>query len=273
MYKLPYKQSAAAAVLTNNMMTIQFLGTGTSQGVPVIGCNCEVCTSIDPRDERLRSSLLVRNGEDVWVIDAGPDFRQQMLNARISKLTGILLTHEHKDHIGGLDDVRAFNYLQKKPTDIYAEERVLDVIRTKDFAYAFADKKYPGVPEFSLHRIENTPFKAGNTEFLPIRGLHLNLPVLGFRIGNVAYLTDMNMIPENEKTKLKNLDVLIINALRKRKHLSHFNLEEAMAVINELKPRTAYLTHISHYMDSYRGLLKYLPENVMPAYDMLSFEI
>lgn len=254
-------------------MRITFLGTGTSQGVPVITCDCEVCTSIDPRDERLRSSLLINeNGKNI-VIDAGPDFRQQMLTAKPDKLTAILLTHEHKDHIGGLDDVRAYNYIQKQPADIYAEERVLHTLKTKDFAYAFAEKKYPGVPKFKLHPIKNQAFTIEGIEITPIRGIHMDLPVFGFRTKDMAYITDMNMIPDEEKDKLKNLDVLIINALRRRKHLSHFNLEEALAVIKELKPQKAYLTHMSHYMGTYRDMLKELPKNVMPAYDRLSFEL
>jgi phosphoribosyl 1,2-cyclic phosphate phosphodiesterase len=254
-------------------MKIQFLGTGTSQGVPVITCDCEVCTSIDPRDERLRSSLLISENGKNMVIDAGPDFRQQMLVSKVKKLDAVLLTHEHKDHIGGLDDVRAFNFAQKRPMDVYAEERVLEAIKTKEFSYAFAEKKYPGVPRFELHAIENEKFTVAGFEVLPIRGIHMHLPVFGFRIKNMAYITDMNKISEKEKEKLQNLDVLIINALRRKKHLSHFNLEEALDMINELNPQAAYLTHMSHYIGSYRNLLKELPEHIMPAYDRLSFEL
>ncbi|MEA2043501.1 MAG: MBL fold metallo-hydrolase [Bacteroidota bacterium] len=254
-------------------MKLRFLGTGTSQGVPVIGCKCEVCTSIDPRDHRLRSSVLLQHNDKNIVIDAGPDFRQQMLEADISSLDAILLTHEHKDHIGGLDDVRAFNYLQKKPTDIYGEKRVLDALKNYDFAYVFAKKEYPGVPKFELHTISNSPFSVGDIEIIPIRGIHKKLPVFGFRINSFAYITDMNMISDKEMKKLENLDVLVINALRRRTHPSHFNLESALKVIQQLKPKEAYLTHMSHYIGTYKDLFNELPKNIMPAYDRLEIDI
>ncbi len=254
-------------------MTVRFLGTGSSLGIPVIGCSCDTCTSVDPRDGRMRTSLLIENGDENFVIDAGPDFRQQMLISKTVKLTGILLTHEHKDHIAGLDDVRAFNYLQSKAVDIYAEERVLDIIRTREFYYAFAPSKKYSLPQMNLIPITNKEFKINNTKIQPIRGLHLDLPILGFRIDKFAYITDMSMLPEAEQYKLKNLEVLVINALQKTKHLSHFNLEEALEIILKLKPKVAYLTHISHKMGSYRELLRSLPENILPAYDNLSFDV
>lgn len=251
-------------------MNITFLGTGTSQGVPVIACSCDTCNSKDSYDKRLRSSILFEVDETKIVIDAGPDFRQQMLTNNINNLDAILLTHEHRDHIAGLDDVRAYNYVQKKEMPIYAEKRVLESVEN-EFGYAFAKKKYPGVPEFDLKEIrEDIAFEVKNIKIIPIRGMHLHLPVLAFRINNVAYITDVNHIPENEYLKLQNLDVLIINALRKEKHISHFSLEEALQEIKKIKPKKAYLTHISHLMGKHKEISKELPANVQLAYDGLS---
>ena len=250
-------------------MKITFLGTGTSQGVPLIGCTCEVCKSNDSKDKRLRSSVLICvNGKNI-IIDAGPDFRQQMLRENITQLDAILLTHEHKDHIGGLDDVRAFNYIQKKPMDIYAETRVIDLLQSRDFAYVVERKDYPGIPKMEFHSITEKSFNINGITILPVRGLHMLLPVLGFRINKFAYITDMNYISPEERNKLKGLDVLVINALRKKKHVSHFNLEEALEVIEDVKPNKAYLTHISHKLGYYETLKKELPKNVYPAYDGL----
>lgn len=254
-------------------MKITFLGTGTSQGVPVIACDCIVCKSGNTKDSRLRSSILIETEHTKIVIDAGPDFRQQMLKVDSKKLDAIVLTHEHKDHIGGLDDVRAYNYFQKKPMDIYAEKRVLENISKYDFAYAFAENKYPGIPQMNLIEINNSPFKINDIEIVPIRGIHMKLPVLGFRIYNFAYITDMNYISDIEIEKLKNLDILVINALRHKKHVSHFNLDEALQIIEITKPRKAYLTHISHMLGLYDELIKTLPQNVFPSYDMLSIEL
>ncbi|NPA68879.1 MAG: MBL fold metallo-hydrolase, partial [Chlorobi bacterium] len=227
-------------------MKITFLGTGTSQGVPMIGCKCKVCMSNNPKEKRLRSSVLINvNGKNI-LIDAGPDFRQQMLREDINKLDAILITHEHKDHIGGLDDVRAFNYIQKKPMDIYAEERVCKSLQTRDFAYVEERKDYPGIPKMNFNVIENKTFAIDDIKIIPIRGTHMKLPVFGYRIKNFAYITDMNYISNREKEKLKNLDILVINALRYKKHVSHFNFDEALQIINEANPKKAYLTHISH---------------------------
>ncbi len=256
-----------------NKLKITFLGTGTSQGVPVIACKCDICLSNNLKDKRLRSSILIEKDNTLIVIDAGPDFRQQMLRQEINRVDAIVLTHEHKDHIGGLDDVRAFNYILKKPMDIYAEKRVLEDIKNHDFAYAFAKKKYPGVPQMNLIEIDNSEFSVGNIKFMPVRGIHLKLPVFGYRIDNFAYITDMNFISIEEKEKLKNLDVLVITALRIRPHLSHFNLEQALEIIAEVKPKKAYLTHISHYLGLYDELEKSLPKNVHLAYDNLSITI
>ena len=253
-------------------MTIQFLGTGTSQGVPVIGCNCEVCTSIDPRDERLRSSLLVRNGEDTWVIDAGPDFRQQMLRENITSLEAVIFTHEHKDHIAGLDDVRAFNYLQKKPMDLYGDNNVDKAIR-REFFYAFEENKYPGVPLLNMHVIKNECFTINELEFLPIEVMHYKMPVFGYRIGNFTYITDAKTISEKVIEKIKGTKILVLNALRKKEHISHFNLQEALDMINIIKPEKTYLTHISHLFDQHLNIQKELPENVFVAYDGLKLTI
>ena len=254
-------------------MKITFLGTGTSQGVPLIGCNCDICQSADEKDKRLRSSALISIDKKNILIDAGPDFRQQMLRENIINLDAILLTHEHKDHIGGLDDVRAFNYIQKKPMDIYAEKRVNDLLQSRDFAYVVERKDYPGIPKMNFHNIENKLFELGKENVMPIRGIHHQLPVFGFRIRDFAYITDMNFISKEEKKKLKGLDVLVITALRRKKHVSHFSLEEALEIINEVKPKKAYLTHISHKLGFYKDLINELPENVYPAYDGLTIEI
>ncbi len=249
-------------------MQVTFLGTGTSQGVPVIACNCEVCLSNDPRDKRLRSSVLIENGADIFVIDAGPDFRQQMLKHQVKRLDAIVLTHEHKDHTGGMDDVRAYNYLQKSPMPVYCEPRVFDSLK-KEYHYVFDKIRYPGIPEFDIRLIDEKLFYVGKTPILPIRAYHHRLPVLGFRINKFAYITDANYISEQEMSKLENLDVLVINALRKEKHISHFTLSEALEVIQTLKPQKAYLTHISHLMGKYAEFSKELPENVFSAYDGL----
>jgi len=252
-------------------LKITFLGTGTSQGVPMIGCDCEVCRSKNPKEKRLRSSVLIQvNGKNI-VIDAGPDFRQQMLRENVHRLDAVILTHEHKDHVGGLDDVRAFNYIQKKPMDIYAEERVCNILQTRDFAYVEERKNYPGIPKINFNIIENKTFFIDNIiKIIPIRGMHMKLPVFGYRIKNFAYITDMNYISFEEKEKLKKLDLLVINALRKKKHVSHFNLEEALQIIDEVKPKQAFLTHISHKLSFEHEDIKALPENINLAYDGLS---
>lgn len=253
-------------------MKLTFLGTGTSQGVPVVACQCPVCLSNDPKDKRLRSSVMVETGGQCIVIDAGPDFRQQMLRQNVRHLNGILLTHEHVDHIFGLDDIRAFNWVQKQPTDIYAEERVQVAIR-RIFDYVFATYRYPGIPEMHLHLIENKPFSIGGLDVLPIRGLHYKLPVFGFRIGKIAYVTDVNKLEPEEREKLRGLDVLVLNALRKEEHISHYSLPQALQIIAEVKPKKAFLTHLSHQMGFHAQVQKELPENVFLAYDGLIVDI
>lgn len=248
-----------------------FLGTGTSQGVPMIGCSCGVCSSKDKRDKRLRSSALVETGDTVLVIDTGPDFRYQMLREGIKTIDAVLFTHNHKDHIGGLDDVRAFNYFQNKPLDVFAETYVQETLR-KDFDYAFTEHKYPGAPEINLHTITTEPFRVGSADIIPIRGYHHKLPVLGFRIGCVCYITDMNRIDEAEIEKIKGVEILVINALRHESHISHFTVNEALAIIRKIQPGKAYLTHASHQIGLYKDIEKDFPENVFLAYDQLIVE-
>lgn len=249
-----------------------FLGTGTSQGVPVIGCDCEVCRSKDSRDKRLRSSVLLKMNGLNFVIDAGPDFRQQMLREKVNRLRAILVTHEHVDHIFGLDDIRSFNWIQKHPTDIFAEKRVQDAIK-RIFNYVFAEFKYPGVPMMELHTIKKEPFEIENIRFTPIRCYHHKLPVLGFRVGDLTYITDTNFIPEDELNKVEGSRILIINALRKEKHLSHFNLEQALEIIKKIHPEKAFLTHVSHGFGKHQDIEAELPENVFMAYDGLKLTL
>jgi len=253
-------------------MKITFLGSGTSQGVPVITCKCEVCQSDDIKDKRLRSSILVEHKKHIFTIDAGPDFRQQMLRENVNKLDAIFITHGHKDHVGGMDDVRAFNFKQKKAMDVYADELASQSIKT-EFAYAFVDDKYPGVPDFNLHLIENEIIDFKDLKIIPIPLLHRKLPVLGFRIDDFTYITDANSIPEPSMKLIEGTKTLIINALRKEKHISHFTLSEALKIIEIIEPEKAYLTHLSHLMGKHSQISTELPKNVFLAYDGLSFEL
>ena len=247
---------------------LTFLGTGTSQGVPMIGCGCEVCSSEDPRDKRLRSSVLVKYEGLTILVDAGPDFRQQMLRAGVSHVDAILLTHNHKDHTGGLDDIRAFNYLERKATQIYCEKYVEDSLR-QEYSYAFAENRYPGAPEWEIHLIDDKPFTVKGVEIIPIRGKHFRLPVLGFRFGDIAYCTDMNHIAEEEYAKLHGLKHMIINCVRRGRHISHFSLEGALGVAEKVKASHTWLTHLSHQLPCYETLCDELPHGVLPAYDGL----
>lgn len=253
-------------------MKVKILGTGASQGVPVIACDCKVCQSTDPNDHRLRTSALVEvNGVNI-VIDAGPDFRQQMLREKVKDIDVILITHEHRDHIAGLDDVRAFNFMNQKPIDIYAEKRAQKVIKS-EFFYSFEEKKYPGAPQINLHNLGLEPFNIKNVEITPIQVFHYKLPVFGFRIGDFSYITDANYISEEEKEKLIGTKYLVINALRKRKHISHYSLSEALDLIKQLSPKRAYITHISHQMGLHHDINEELPRGVSLAYDGLHFEV
>lgn len=250
------------------MTRLTFLGTGTSQGVPMIGCGCEVCRSEDPRDKRLRASVYVEHEGLRILVDAGPDFRYQMLREGISGVDAILLTHNHKDHVGGLDDIRAFNYHEKKATQIYCEKHVEDSLRM-EYSYAFAEKKYPGAPEWNVNLIDNEPFVINGVEIIPIRGMHYKLPVLGYRFGNIAYCTDMNYIPDEEFNKLKGLDHFIINCVRRGKHISHYSLEEAVEVASKVGAAHTWLTHLSHQLPPHAELTAELPQGILPAYDGL----
>jgi phosphoribosyl 1,2-cyclic phosphate phosphodiesterase len=253
-------------------MVVTFLGTGTSQGIPVIACNCEVCRSLDFRDKRLRVSVHIAVQGKSFVIDTGPDFRQQMLRERINHLDAILFTHEHKDHTAGLDDVRAYNFKQQQDMPIYGRRQVLEQIQ-REFAYAFAEKRYPGIPIITMNEIENQPFEVEGVLVRPIDVLHFKLPVFGFRIGDFSYITDINFISEQELEKVKGSKVVVLGALQKTSHLSHYTLEQALAVLEKLQPNTAYLTHMSHKMGKHANVEAELPPNVFLAYDGLKVQL
>ena len=250
---------------------LTFLGSGTSQGVPMIGCDCEVCRSSDPRDKRLRASVFVEYEGLKILVDAGPDFRQQLLREGIGRVDAILLTHNHKDHTGGLDDIRAFNYHEKRATQIYCEKYVEESLR-KEYSYAFEEIKYPGAPEWDVHIIDENPFTIKGVEITPIRGRHFKLPVLGYRFGNIAYCTDMNHIPEEEYSKLQGLDHFIINCVRRGRHISHYSLEQAIEVAEKVGAKHSWLTHLSHQLPCHEELTKELPEGILPAFDGLVIE-
>ncbi len=253
-------------------MQLTFLGTGTSQGVPVIACNCPVCTSKDQKDKRLRTSVMIQHNEKTIVIDSGPDFRQQMLRENVKDIEAVVYTHEHKDHIAGMDDVRAFNYFSKKDIPLYANDLVEKALK-REFYYAFGVIIYPGVPKVQIVNIaKDKTFEIAGVPFLPIEVMHYKLPVLGFRINDLCYITDVNYISEEEKEKIKGCKVLILSALRKEKHISHFTLSEALELIAEIKPEKAYLTHISHQLGGHKEVSEELPKNVFLAYDGLKVE-
>ena len=253
-------------------MKITVLGSGTSQGVPVITCECDVCRSLDFRDKRLRSSIHVEIDELSLVIDTGPDFRQQMLNNQIRQLDAILYTHEHKDHTAGMDDVRSFNFKQNTDMPIYAREQVLAQLR-KEFAYVFSERKYPGTPKISENKIINAPFKIQNINITPIHVMHHKLPVFGFRIGDFTYITDANTIDDKELEKIKGSKILILNALQKKEHLSHFNLKKAITIAQKIDAEQTYFSHISHAMGLHKSVAKELPKNIFLAYDGLKLNV
>jgi phosphoribosyl 1,2-cyclic phosphate phosphodiesterase len=247
-------------------LKITFLGTGTSSGVPMIGCNCPVCSSADKKDKRLRSSILVESKTTTLVVDTTPDFRYQMLRENVKKLDAVIFTHPHKDHIAGLDDVKAFTYFSKKPIEIYANAMTQEALK-REFHYAFADHKYPGVPELNLHTIESEPFYVGDIKVIPILVWHLKMPVLGFRFGDFTYITDANRIDPAEKQKIKGSKAMVLNALRHKKHISHYTLNEAIDLIHELNVPKGYLTHISHQLGKYADVNPTLPQGIELAYD------
>lgn len=253
-------------------MQITFLGTGTSQGIPIIACQCIVCQSHDSKDKRLRSSILIEEKGKTFVIDTGPDFRQQMLRENVKNLDAVIFTHEHKDHTAGFDDIRAFNFVNKKKMEVYASKNVQEAIR-REYAYIFSDFKYPGIPEINLHLLENKLTTIESVDFLPIEVMHYKLPVFGFRIGDFSYITDANYISDIEKEKLKNSKVLVLNALRREPHISHFTLEQAIELVTELKPEKAYFTHISHQLGLHAEVQKELPQNIELAFDGLRISI
>lgn len=253
-------------------MRLTFLGTGTSQGIPVIACDCRVCHSDDPRDVRTRSSVLVEVDDHHLLIDSGPDLRQQLLREDVRDLSAVLLTHEHMDHIAGMDDLRAFSFLHQPPRSIpiYANAATLAAVK-RVYAYAFDPRKYPGIPQFDLNTIGKDPFQVGEVNVIPVEVMHLNMPVLGFRIGGLTYITDAKSISEEERAKIAGSDVLVLNALRKEPHISHLDLGEALQLISELRPKRAYLTHISHMMGRHEELD--LPPNVHLAHDGLQVDL
>jgi len=253
-------------------MKITFLGTGTSQGVPVITCDCEVCLSKNEKDKRLRSSILIEEKGKVIVVDTGPDFRQQMLRENVQQLDAVVFTHEHKDHIAGLDDVRAFNFKQKKDMEVYATAET-QVALKREFHYAFAENPYPGVPKLNLNTITDKVFNVGDVALKPIDVWHYKMPVKAFRVDNFTYITDANRIEEEELEKIRGSEVIVINALRKSDHISHFNLAQAIELLKELKPKKAYLTHISHYLGKHEDVQKELPDFIQIAHDGLMLEV
>lgn len=251
---------------------ITLLGTGTSQGVPLIGCKCKVCLSDNPKDKRLRTSALVQTANTNVVIDTGPDFRQQMLRTGIDKLDAVIFTHEHKDHTAGLDDIRAFNFIQKKAVPVYANKNVQHSLR-REFAYIFEEKKYPGIPEITLTEIEeNQAFQINDLSIMPFRVMHMYLPVIAFKFNDICYITDANFISEETIAKIRNVKILVLNALRYEKHPSHFTLDEAVEIVKKINPEKAYFTHISHQLGLHEEISSRLPENIFLAYDGLVLE-
>ncbi len=253
-------------------LKITFLGTGTSSGVPMIACDCEVCTSTNTKDNRLRSSIMVQSETTTIVVDTTPDFRFQMLREKVKFVDAIIFTHPHKDHVAGLDDVKAFNYFTKKPIDVYANEFTQVALR-REFYYVFAEEKYPGIPDINLHEITDSGFLVGDITVMPIKVWHLKMPVLGFRFGNFTYITDANRIEESEKEKIKGSQALVLNALRHKQHISHFTLQEAIDLGHELNIPQTYFTHISHQLGLHDVVSETLPNDCALGYDGLEINI
>ena len=252
-------------------MKVTFLGTGTSQGIPVIGCDCKICKSNNKKDKRLRSSIHVQQNDVSFIIDTGPDFRQQVLRENINQLDFVLYTHAHKDHTGGIDDIRSFNFIHKKTIPVYGNKSLINQMKN-DYSYIFSKSKYPGLPKISLHSVKNNFNKLG-INIVPINVKHNKLDVLGYKIFDFTYITDANFISKKERKKIEGSKILVINCLQQKKHISHFNLSEALVLIKELKVKKAYLTHVSHNLGSHKEISKILPKNVSLAYDSLIINI
>lgn len=255
--------------MVNPPLTITYLGTGTSSGVPMIGCSCEVCTSTNKKDKRLRSSILVRSANTTLVVDSGPDFRYQMLRADVKHLDAIIFTHPHKDHVAGLDDVRAYNFFSGKPMEVFANEMTQAVL-VREFPYAFADTKYPGVPEIKMNTIAFEPFTVGDIYVIPVMVWHMKMPVLGFRFGDFTYITDANRIEPQEIEKIYGTKYLTLNTLRQEKHISHFNLDEGIEMSKKINAGHTYFTHLSHQMGLHDEIEEILPEKTNLAFDGLT---
>jgi phosphoribosyl 1,2-cyclic phosphate phosphodiesterase len=253
-------------------LRITFLGTGTSGGVPMIGCGCYVCSSANPKDKRLRSSILVQSATTTLVVDTTPDFRTQMLRENVKKLDAVVFTHPHKDHVAGLDDIKAYNFFQHKPMEVYANALTEEGLK-REFPYIFAADKYPGVPSINLHLITDKPFVVGDIPVIPILVYHLKMPVLGFRFGDFTYITDANRITPEEVEKIKGSKVLVLNALRKTPHISHFSLPESIKLVEELGIPQAYFTHISHQLGLHDEINAELPQNIQLAWDGLQIQL
>jgi phosphoribosyl 1,2-cyclic phosphate phosphodiesterase len=258
--------------MSSPSLKITFLGTGTSSGVPMIACDCEVCTSTNPKDNRLRSSIMVQSKTTTIIVDTTPDFRYQMLREKVKNIDAIIFTHSHKDHVAGLDDVKAFNYFSKKPIEVYANE-FTQVALKREFYYVFTEDKYPGIPDINLHTIEDDSFLIGDIEVTPIKVWHLRMPVLGFRFGNFTYITDANRIEEAELEKINGSEILVLNALRHEKHISHFTLQEAIDLSQSLKIPQTYFTHISHQLGLHDVVSEKLPYGCMLGYDGFIVEV
>jgi phosphoribosyl 1,2-cyclic phosphate phosphodiesterase len=253
-------------------LKVTFLGTGTSQGVPVIGCTCEVCRSLDFRDKRLRTSILIEVKDQSLIIDTGPDFRQQMLREQVKRIDAVIFTHAHRDHTAGLDDVRAYNFIQEMDMPVYGTDAVLEQLKI-EYAYAFAKEYYPGIPRLTLNQIDGKEFNVNGVSVLPLPVMHMRMPVLGFRIENFSYITDANFIPPETLEKLVGTETLVLNALQREQHISHFNLAEALAMAGTIRPRHTYFTHISHKLGLHADVAKELPDDVSLGFDGLQFEV